>query len=111
MAQDWGRSGSKGRLELLGGRPGVASLVILAERRQVAGLPFRVEVQPSTRMKKGQYGVFIQTNEHYAPVIEEASADDNLVLKKLLQILNDNWEDAHNYAEHVARHILDWAAR
>ena len=83
---------------VLGGRPGMASVEILAKRDD-AEVPLRIKVQPSVRVVP--HGVYFETNEHY-----DAPAENGL--RHLLDILRDRWEPAQGYAERIAKHILHW---
>jgi hypothetical protein len=96
--------------EVLGGRPGLLTVEILADRRNVdeheaapaEAVKIRVKVQPSVRVTP--YGAFFETNEHY-PAPE---ADG---LRSLLATLQERWEGSQEYANYIADHILDWASR
>jgi hypothetical protein len=60
-----------------------------------------VKVQPSAQLKP--YGVYFDTNEHYV-----AREPDGL--RALLEMLRERFENAEQYAERIANHIMDWAS-
>ena len=115
--EEWHRIGDtlvpkEGWNAVLGGRPGLGALMILAERQDKAGVPLRVELQPSRRLPKDVFGVFIQTNEHYTATQDaEQARDRESGLKELLRVLYDGWESSQNHAEQVAASIIDWAVK
>lgn len=86
--------------EVQSGRPGMLTLEIVATRHDAPEIPMRVKVQPSGKVKP--YGVYFETNEHYA-------APDADGLRALLETLRERFEDAERYAERIANHIMDWA--
>ncbi|MGE3343810.1 MAG: hypothetical protein AB7L71_10265 [Vicinamibacterales bacterium] len=85
---------------VLGGRPGLATLEILAARDDSADTKVRVRVQPSVRVTP--YGAYFNINEHYEASVEKG-------LRGLLDILDSRWEPAQAYAGRVATQVLDWA--
>ena len=60
--EEWRKIGDalapkEGWNSVLGGRPGLMSLTVLGERRDLPGNPLQVEIQPSTRLGTGRMGV------------------------------------------------------
>jgi hypothetical protein len=103
--EEWHRLGDRlapkdGWRGTLGGRPGMLTLEILAARADDEKVPMRVKVQSSTQVTP--FGVFFETNEHYA-------APETDGLRPLLEVLRERFENAQQYAESTANHILNWA--
>ncbi len=102
--ENWHRIGDRlapkdGWKEVLEGRPGLLSLTIRTQWEKPPGTLFHVKVEPSVLVK---YGVYFETNEHYAgPEVEP--------LKGLMEILGQRWEESQNYASRVIDHIFAWA--
>jgi hypothetical protein len=87
---------------ILGGRPGLLTLEILASRPDAPDVRVRTKLQPSTKITP--HGVYLETNEHYP-------APESEPLRALLGLLQERWEESQNYAERIANHIFDWASR
>jgi hypothetical protein len=102
--ENWHKIGDRlapkdGWNEVLEGRPGLRSMVILTNKTEPKGALFTVKVEPSLSVK---HGVYFETNEHYpAPETEP--------LKGLMDILAVRWEGAEAYASRVVDHILTWS--
>ncbi len=105
--EQWHRFGDRvtpkeGWAGILGGRPGMASAEILAEKRDAPGVKLSVKVQPSVQVRP--FGVYFETNEHY-----ETPNEDGLSLA--LTKLREGWEESQQYANEIADHILNWTER
>lgn len=104
--QEWHRLGDRlvpkdGWNPILGGRAGMLSLDVTADKTDSPGAKFNVKVQPSTRVN---FGVYFLVNENYPePKITP--------LTSLLKILRDRWEGAQSHAAQIANGIIDWTRR
>jgi hypothetical protein len=87
---------------ILGGRPGMAGLDIVAVLPDDEKTPFRIKVQPSVRVKP--HGAYFETNEHH-------NAPESDGLRSLIATMRARWEAAQKYAYDVANHILEWSGR
>jgi hypothetical protein len=69
---------------------------MIGKRKDVPKAMLNVTLEPSVKV---QPGVFIKTNEHY-----EASESD--AARKLLMTLRESWQNAQDYAIHVAEQLV-----
>lgn len=85
--------------EILDGRPGMATVQIQGKPLGSAAHKITIAVQPSVKVKP--FGVYFDTNEHY-----QGPKESTLV--NLLETLRSRWDNAQQYADLVANHIIDW---
>ncbi len=102
--EEWHRVGDRlapkdGWNEILGGRPGMLSLIIQTVMPEGAVFTFRIE--PSTQVKNG---IYFDANAHFSGLEKDS-------LNALMEIAHEQWEGTQAYASKVANHILDWASK
>lgn len=84
-----------------GGLPGLRSLTMEGKREDCRAQYLRVKVEPSIHVTPG---IYFETNEHYQLNAEAEPLDP-------FEVLSEDWKDALDYTNRIARHLLTMEAK
>ena len=99
----WGVWGET--LEPDGSLSGMTSLTMTQVNpvgRPIGGMK-NVNVEPSTRISQGRFGVYVGVNDHYA--VE--TTDSPTTAEEILNLLEENFDKSLQWADQIIDHIMD----